>query len=94
MGKCKKVLSNRRHNLQLTRELVQNCESHHYFLMNRTATFWNNLPVKIVNAKSVNCSNHALDKHLEHINWKTHTIPHLSLLHQSGTQKEKQILTL
>ena len=41
--------------------------------MNRTATFWNNLPVKIVNAKSVYCFKDALDKHLEHINWKTHT---------------------
>ena len=61
----------------MTRELVQNCESRHFFLMNRTATFWNNLPVKIVNAKSVYCFKNALDKHLEHINWKTHTRIHL-----------------
>ena len=72
-GNCKKDLNSRRHNLQLTRELVQNCESRHFFLMNRIATPWNNLPVKIVNAKSVNCFKNALDKHLEHINWKTHT---------------------
>ena len=37
-AKCKKDLNNRRHNLQLTREIVQKCESRHSFLMNRIAT--------------------------------------------------------
>ena len=72
-GNWKKDLNSRRHNLQLTRELVQNCESRHFFLMNRIATPWNNLPIKIVNSKSVNCFKNALDKHLEHINWGTKT---------------------
>jgi len=72
-AKCKRDLNNRRHNLQLTREIVKNCESRHSFLMNRIATPWNNLPAKIVNAYTVNCFKNALDKHLEHINWKTKT---------------------
>ena len=61
----------RRHNLQLRREKALNCEARHYFLLNRIATPWNNLPPEIAMSNSVNKFKNLLDNHLEKINWRT-----------------------
>ena len=66
-------ISTRRHNLQLTREIIKGCEPRFNFLLNRIATPWNNLPHNIVFAPSVNSFKNRIDIYLKQVNWETYT---------------------
>ena len=42
------------HKFQMKRELVENCPTKYYFLMNRVSPAWNSLPEYVVNANTIN----------------------------------------
>ena len=63
--------SGRRHPFQFTREIVGYGDPRHFFLLNRMATPWNNLPKEIVLAPSVNSFKSGLDSYLREVKFRT-----------------------
>jgi len=63
--------SGRRHPFQFTREIVGYGDPRHFFLLNRMATPWNNLPKEIVLAPSVNSFKSRLDSYLREVKFRT-----------------------
>lgn len=72
MERCGRANGGRRHNMQLTREIIHDCESRFNFLLNRIATPWNNLPAEVALASSVNAFKNRLDEYLGRVGWRPH----------------------
>jgi hypothetical protein len=56
---------------RLNREIVRACEPRHNFFINSSANDYNNLPIEVVSAPSINAFKKRLDDHMVQSNGKT-----------------------